>query len=369
MYIISGSHCVEGPRGRGPSLPIRSGGATNRIGSNNIEVGITIDLSLFSGVNSDTETGIAKVGPGAIWPHVYEQLDKHDRVVAGGRGGSVGVGGYTLGGGLSFYSRRCGFACDNIVAYEVALADGSNVTSAADQHADLSGVLKGASNNFGLVTSFSMKTYRKEVVWGGVSLKPTDVLPAAADAFFDFTANARNDPDSTTIFVAAHQPQYGGANLLNICYNTAGIEKPQAFEKFLALPEAFSDFKKSQIQDWLPYAAIPDNFFNIWYTVSIKNDASIVAKASELLFQLGREMAAKIESGDFTCHCAFQPIPRLYTGKSLAAGGNILGLDRYPHDAVMLQASASVRTPEALVGEVRAFAAEKDALCPWTYLN
>lgn len=32
----------------------------------------------------------------------------------------IGVGGLTLGGGMSFFSGRYGWACDNVVNYEVS---------------------------------------------------------------------------------------------------------------------------------------------------------------------------------------------------------------------------------------------------------
>lgn len=118
---------------------------------------------------------------------------------------------------------------------------------------------------------------------------------------------------------------------------------------------------------------------NIWYTITIKNDVSIVAKASELLFQLGKELQGHVSNGEFSTHVAFQPIPRLYAEKAKAAGGNVLGLDEYTYDAIMLQASASVKTAEmadwvrprvqALVDDLRAFAVSRDGFVPWTYLN
>lgn len=61
------------------------------------------------------------------------------------------------------------------------------------------------------------------------------------------------------------------------------------------------------------------------------------------------------------------------------AGGNVLGLDKIPCDAVMLLVSVSVKTAEvadwvgprveAVVGDLRAFAVSRDAFVPWTYLN
>lgn len=33
-------------------------------------------------------------------------------------------------------------------------------------------------------------------VWGGLALRPLDVVPTAADALVDFTKNSAMDPDS-----------------------------------------------------------------------------------------------------------------------------------------------------------------------------
>jgi FAD/FMN-containing dehydrogenase len=57
--------------------------------------------------------------------------------VAGGREGGVAVAGLLLGGGNTFFTARLGFACDNVVAYEVVLADGSIITLDSDQNQEL----------------------------------------------------------------------------------------------------------------------------------------------------------------------------------------------------------------------------------------
>lgn len=100
--------------------------------------------------------------------------------------------------------------------------------------------------------------------------------------------------------------------------------------------------------------------------------------ASDQLFKLAKDIQAQIPNNDFSTHCAFQPIPRLYAQRSSAAGGNVLGLDSYTYDAVMMQASASVRTAEladwvrprveSLIEAVQVFAGE-ERLSPWLYLN
>ena len=127
----------------GQKFAVRSGGHTQFAGSNNIEGGVTIDLGLLNSTRFNEADETVDLGPGARWREVYDELHKYGRVVAGGREGNVGVAGLILGGGNTFLTARRGFACDNVVAYEVVLADGCVVTADATSHADLFRALKG----------------------------------------------------------------------------------------------------------------------------------------------------------------------------------------------------------------------------------
>lgn len=111
---------------------VRAGGHMNWAGSNSIDGGVTIDLGLLSSTQYDAHTQTARLGPGARWKDVYAELGKHGRTVVGAREGECGVGGFLLGGGNTFHTPSCGFACDNVVAYELVLADGRIVTADAE---------------------------------------------------------------------------------------------------------------------------------------------------------------------------------------------------------------------------------------------
>ncbi|KAK7923526.1 hypothetical protein PG985_007597 [Apiospora marii] len=335
---------------------VRGGGHTNWAGSNNIAGGATIDLGChLNRTRYHADTQLADVEPGAKWKNVYAELEKHGRVVAGGREAEVGVGGFLLGGGIAFQSASYGFACDSVVEYEVVLADGSIVIAdAKGDHADLFRVLKGGSNNFGIVTRFTMRTIPAGPIWGGMALRPMSTLAASADATVNFTANSAKDPDSNFQLVVGHQPQFGDDAdvIINICNNMAAVKEPEAHRD------------------------------NIWYTVTFKSDASIILKAAELHALLVKELKGKVTDADFTSHVAFQPLPRLFVEKSHATneGGNVLGLEQNPGDSILMQAGVSVRTQElaawadpkvaALLEGVKRFAGTiEGGLLPWIYLN
>lgn len=100
---------------------------------------MTIDLGFLNSTQYGSNTQTARLGLGAKWEDVSAELEKHGRTVAGAREGERGVGGFLLGGGNTFYTPSYGFACDNVVMYEVALADGRIVT--ADTEGDHSGAV------------------------------------------------------------------------------------------------------------------------------------------------------------------------------------------------------------------------------------
>ena len=135
---------------------VRSGGHSPNPLDANIDEGVLLSLNNLNKVVYDAEKEIATIGSGGRWIDVYTELQKDGVVVVGGRVPPVGVGGLILGSGLSYLSDLYGMACDNIVSYEVVLADGSVVEASETSHSDLWWALKGGANNFG---RFSIDCY------------------------------------------------------------------------------------------------------------------------------------------------------------------------------------------------------------------
>ena len=96
----------------------------------------------------------------------------------------------TSTGGISFFSAREGLVCDNVLAHEVVLGDGSIVTANRTTHPDLWLALKGGSNNFGIVTRFDIRTFPQSRFWGGLTVCPGSTADehfrAYADCLHDF---------------------------------------------------------------------------------------------------------------------------------------------------------------------------------------
>ena len=117
----------------------------------------------------------ARLGPGATWASVLELLPPEQWTVVHGQCLSVGVGGFTLGGGVNMVgtTARYGAAMEQVISYEMVTARGDIVhieeeavtfTEEVEEDdprkdTDILFGLRGAGASFGVVTEFLVKVY------------------------------------------------------------------------------------------------------------------------------------------------------------------------------------------------------------------
>lgn len=95
--------------GKYPTAPygLKSGGHQPAPGFSATEDGVLISFEPNMAATVRTEDGNHFwVGPGARWGDVYNVSGETNQIVVGGRLANIGVGGFTLGGGLSYYSAQ-----------------------------------------------------------------------------------------------------------------------------------------------------------------------------------------------------------------------------------------------------------------------
>ncbi|KAK6863745.1 FAD binding domain-containing protein [Apiospora arundinis] len=149
------------------TFAIKSGGHNPNNYFASVDGGPLISTKHLNEVIFDKETETVRVGPGNRWEDVAKKLDGTGFSAVGGRIGNVGVGGYLLGGGLSFMSTQYGWAANSVVAYELVLANATMITVTRESHPDIYKALQGSGNAFGIVTAYTLKTYPQGDVWGG----------------------------------------------------------------------------------------------------------------------------------------------------------------------------------------------------------
>lgn len=104
----------------GCEFAARSGGHAAFTGASSSPGGISIWFKDMNEVSLKKDKSVASIGPGNTWLSVYSALEPYGLAAVGGRVSSIGVGGFVLGGGISYHSNLYGWACDNVESFEVA---------------------------------------------------------------------------------------------------------------------------------------------------------------------------------------------------------------------------------------------------------
>lgn len=121
---------------------------------------LVVDLTPMNSVILDNVTKIATVQAGARLGHVASELHKQGgRAIAHGSCPGVGIAGHILHGGYGWASHNKGLALDWMIGAHVVLANGTQVHCSTTENPDLFWALRGAGSNFGIVTSFELKTF------------------------------------------------------------------------------------------------------------------------------------------------------------------------------------------------------------------
>jgi FAD/FMN-containing dehydrogenase len=180
---------VAAGRDAGLDVAIRGGGHSVP-GFGTVEDGLVIDLSKMKNVRVDPIKKVARVGGGATWGDVDHATYPFGLAAPGGIISTTGVGGLTLGGGIGYLTRGVGLSIDNLLAADVVLADGRQVTASDYQNEDLFWALRGGGGNFGVVTSFEFQLHDVGDVVGGPLFYEFDDAAAVLQCYRDYIAKA-----------------------------------------------------------------------------------------------------------------------------------------------------------------------------------
>ncbi len=130
--------------------------------------GMVLDVSNINYVLIDKTSMTARVGAGANWGQVIAELNRQGVHTVTGGCPTVGVAGYTMGGGYGFTSREFGMGLDNALQMTVMLQDGTAVVATpTNNYQDLFWAMCGGTgNNFGVLLEVIFKLYNKNIFWG-----------------------------------------------------------------------------------------------------------------------------------------------------------------------------------------------------------
>jgi FAD/FMN-containing dehydrogenase len=148
----------------GLRVGVRSGGHS-WYGNGVREGEMLIDLSRLRDLSVDPQRRIAAVGPGLHGRELDAALLEHDLFFPIGHCGSVGLGGFTLGGGYGWNSRAVGPACLGVRAIDAVLADGRIVHADDSTDPELMWAARGAGPGFcAVVTRLHLALTRRPAI-------------------------------------------------------------------------------------------------------------------------------------------------------------------------------------------------------------
>jgi FAD binding domain len=147
---------VRHAESHGLRVSVRSGGHSWY--GNCLRDGVMLlDLSALTDIAVDGDAMVAAVGPGTLGRDLDAALTRQGLFFPIGHCGTVGLGGFALGGGYGWNSRTRGPAALNIRAIDVVLASGEHVHADDSNHPELLWAARGAGPGFfGVVTRFHL---------------------------------------------------------------------------------------------------------------------------------------------------------------------------------------------------------------------
>ncbi|KAI1171389.1 hypothetical protein F4777DRAFT_593836 [Nemania sp. FL0916] len=333
---------------------IRSGGHSTWAGDSNIASGVTLDLQGLNIIDVNTKTSTVSVGPGARWGEVYAALAEHDLIVAGGRVGTVGVGGLTLGGGISSFGPRFGWTCDSVRSLEVVLADGSivNASEKTHEYADLLHALRGGSNNFGVVTRIDFRAHAQGDIWGGVVTHAFDTVPQQLAATAGLASADPYDEFANLVQGFSYEAG-GGRSVVNTLHYTKPVAYPAFFKAFTDIPSIGNNtLRTANYSDFAIEGAVnnPNGFRTLLATTSIGSSLPVLTAAFDAW---NNSIAAFDNSVGVISQLLVEPIPQI-AYRAAPAGTNVLGLDDAEGGLVVLGLAVGWLDPadDALVTQV-----------------
>src|SRR3954451_15705863 len=135
---------------------------------------ILIRTHLMRRVQIDAPAMLARAEAGALWMDVVGPAAEFGLAALHGSAPDVGVVGYTLGGGISWYSRKYGLASSRVLAIELVTADGEHIRADRRHHADVFWAMRGGGGSFGIVTHLEFELIRIPQVHAGVLWFPVE---------------------------------------------------------------------------------------------------------------------------------------------------------------------------------------------------
>lgn len=257
------------------------------------------------------------------------------------------------------------------------------IMATASENADLFKALKGGACNFGLVTTFVLRTFPARDLFGGVVVFPFSQADPVMQTFVEMIDGNTDGRPNDTGFASAAWDRSGGRRMAFITANLEGRANTTAFAGLEALSPIVDMRAKLPVTGIA--AQIADGTsgeHQVWTTLTYANTLDMGRKVLESFDKLVRDMEAEFDAddkdGDVRIIYLISPFPTLFS--SHGSDGNVMGLgESHTRNAVVFSLQALLRTAkyrdllrrkvdEATAG-IEAYARETGQDVRYQYLN
>ncbi len=195
-------------------LAVRSGGHS-RLGYGMCDGGVVVDLSSFRRVEVDRTRRVAVAQAGALVRDLDQATQRYGLATTSGGCPTVGIAGFTLGGGEGRLMDKYGAACDNLRSAEVVTVDGKQLKASQTSNPDLFWAIRGGGGNFGVVTALEYQLHSVGQVLSGALLYASSGTAELIEAFSRFLEDA---PDEMDAFAQLMPSRQGARVRIDVCY-------------------------------------------------------------------------------------------------------------------------------------------------------
>ncbi|MFC4114075.1 FAD-binding oxidoreductase [Nonomuraea zeae] len=200
---------------------------------------ILLRTGLLNEVEVRAQERVVRVGAGVKWGQVLAAAGPLGLTGLAGSAPGVSVTGYTLGGGVGWFSRKYGFASDSVRAVDIVDADGRPGRVSAESDPDLFWALRGGGGDFAMVTALELELYPAPALYGGRVIWPEHRTREVYDAFVEITAEA---PRELSVWINRLQPPGAPAMVtLDLAYLGAAAEAEDLLRRIDKIEGAISD--------------------------------------------------------------------------------------------------------------------------------
>jgi UDP-N-acetylenolpyruvoylglucosamine reductase len=166
--------------------PQRTGHSAEPLGG--LEGTLLVRTAAMDSVSIDAERRVARVGAGAVWGDLVPRASEMGLAACHGSSPTVGIVGYSLGGGVGWYGRKHGLQCNRVTAIELVDASGAERRVDADSDPELFWALRGGGGDFAIVTAVEFELLPAPEVFAGALFFPVERAAEVLHAWHEWTA-------------------------------------------------------------------------------------------------------------------------------------------------------------------------------------